>query len=196
MSRGEADRDHAASEPPAPGTRPDPDRMRHVLGHFATGVTVVTGLDGDRRPVGFACQSFTSVSLDPPLVLFCADHRGRSWPRIRDTGTFCVNILRHDQQDIVDRFGSPTGARFENLDWRLSAYHAPALPDVLARVHCAVDAVHAGGDHDVVVGRVQGLELVQPGRPLLFYRGRFAVTERVRSSARVEVTGGWDDFWG
>ncbi|MDN5797545.1 MAG: flavin reductase family protein [Intrasporangium sp.] len=175
---------------------PTPDRLRRVLGHFATGVTVVTGLDAEHEPVGFACQSFSSVSLEPPLVLFCADHRGRSWPRMRDTGTFCVNILRHAQQDIVDRFGSPTGARFEGIDWHLSPYGAPALPGVLARVHCAVEAVHASGDHDVVVGRVQDLELVQAGRPLLFYRGRFAVTERVRSAAQVEVTGGWDDFWG
>lgn len=176
--------------------QPTPEQMRQVLGHFATGVTVVTGLDVDGGPVGFACQSFTSVSLEPPLVLFCADHRGRSWPRMRDSGTFCVNILRHAQQDIVDRFGSRTGARFEGLDWRPSPYGAPSLPDVLARVHGAIENVHVSGDHDVVVGRVVDLELVQPGRPLLFYRGRFAVTERLRSSAQPEVTGGWDDFWG
>ncbi len=175
---------------------PTADRMRHVLGHFATGVTVVTGLDGGEEPVGFACQSFTSVSLEPPLVLFCADHRGRSWPRMRDTGTFCVNILRHAQQGLIDRFGSPTGARFDGLDWHQSPYGAPALPDVLARVHCVVDNVHVSGDHDVVVGRVLDLELVEPGRPLLFYRGHFAVTERLPSSEQVEVPGGWDDFWG
>ncbi|HET8595994.1 MAG TPA: flavin reductase family protein [Intrasporangium sp.] len=177
-------------------SEPTPERMRHVLGHFASGVTVVTGLDADGGPVGFACQSFTSVSLEPPLVLFCADHRGRSWPRMRDSGIFCVNILRHAQQDMVDRFGSRTGARFEGLDWHRSPYGAPALPEVLARVHCVIDNVHVTGDHDVVVGRVADLELVQPGRPLLFYRGRFAVTERLRSSATPEVTGGWDDFWG
>lgn len=181
---------------PRTSAGPTPERMRHVLGHFATGVTVVTGLDSEGGPVGFACQSFTSVSLEPPLVLFCADHRGRSWPRMRDSGIFCVNILRYAQQDMVDRFGSRTGARFEGLDWHPSPSGAPALPDVLARVHCDIDNVHVTGDHDVVVGRVADLELVQPGRPLLFYRGRFAVTERLRSSATPQVTGGWDDFWG
>jgi flavin reductase (DIM6/NTAB) family NADH-FMN oxidoreductase RutF len=176
---------------------PEPSRaeLRRVLGHFATGVTIVTGFAGDGDPVGFACQSFTSVSLEPPLVLFCADHRGRSWPRMRDSGSFCVNILRYAQQELADRFGSPTGLRFEGLEWG-SSHGAPALPGVLARVHCAIESVHVTGDHDVVVGRVEHLEVEQPGRPLLFYRGRFAVTERVRSSAREEVPGGWDDFWG
>ncbi len=185
---------------PAPdetGTAPELSRaeLRRVLGHFATGVAIATGFAPDGQPVGFACQSFTSVSLEPPLVLFCADHRGRSWPRMRDSGVFCVNVLRHAQQDLADRFGSPTGLRFEGLEWR-TAYGAPALPGVLARVHCAIESVHVTGDHDVDVGRIQHLEVDQPGRPLLFYRGRFAVTERVRSSARNEVPGGWDDFWG
>lgn len=175
---------------------PTSAQLRQVLGHFATGVTIVTGLDGGDAPVGFACQSFTSVSLEPPLVLFCADRAGRSWPRMRDTGAFCVNILRHAQQGLVDRFGSRAGARFDGLDWHLSPYGAPALPGVLARVHCDVETVHVTGDHDVVVGRVLDLELVEPGRPLLFYRGRFAVTERLRSSAQVEVPEGWDDVWG
>jgi flavin reductase (DIM6/NTAB) family NADH-FMN oxidoreductase RutF len=114
---------------------------------------------------------------------------------MRDSGSFCVNILRYAQQELADRFGSPTGLRFEGLEWG-SSHGAPALPGVLARVHCAIESVHVTGDHDVVVGRVEHLEVDQPGRPLLFYRGRFAVTERVRSSAREEVPGGWDDFWG
>ncbi len=185
-----------ASRPAQPdhAGEPNPAQMRHALGHFATGVTVVTGIGGDDAPVGFACQSFASVSLDPPLVLFCADHRGRSWPRMRDTGRFCVNVLRHDQRELVDRFGSPAGRRFEGLDWWLSPQGTPSLPDVLMRVHCAVEQVHVAGDHDVVIGRVLALEEGTQGRPMLFYRGRFTVTQR--ASARDEVPGGWDDFWG
>ena len=180
---------------PAPADPPTTAQLGHALGHFATGVTVVTGLDADGLPVGFACQSFASVSLAPPLVLFCADHRGRSWLRMRDRGIFSVNVLRHDQRELVDRFGSSVGRRFEGLDWEPGPQGAPSLPGVLVRIHCAVQDVHVAGDHDVVIGRVVGLEEDTAGRPMLFYRGRFGVTERA-SSVRDEVPGGWDDYWG
>lgn len=179
---------------------PTPERMRHALGHFATGVTVVTGFAADGHPVGFACQSFASVSLHPPLVLFCADHRGRSWPRMRDQGRFTVNVLRHEQRELIGRFGSTAGARFEGLDWERSAHGGPSLPGVLMRVHCTVEQVHVAGDHDVVVGRVVELEDGESGRPMLFYRGRFTVTER-RTSTGVDEGSDvtpepMDDYWG
>ncbi|EWT02915.1 flavin oxidoreductase [Intrasporangium oryzae NRRL B-24470] len=177
-------------------TAPTPAQMRHALGHFATGVTIVTGYGSAGEPVGFACQSFASVSLDPPLVLFCADHRGRSWPRMRDQGRFTVNMLGHAQRDLIDRFGSSSGARFQGLDWEPSARGGPNLPGVLMRVHCAVEQVHVAGDHDVVIGRVNELEDGEPGRPMLFYRGRFSVTERRTSSARDEGPEPPDDYWG
>lgn len=186
----------AASASPKQPTPATPAQMRHALGHFATGVTVVTGLDPDGLPVGFACQSFASVSLHPPLVLFCAEHRGRSWLRMRDRGIFSVNVLRHDQRELVDRFGSSVGRRFEGLDWQPGPQGAPSLPGVLVRIHCAVEDVHVAGDHDVVIGRVLELEEGTAGRPMLFYRSRFSVTERASSSRRDEVPGGWDDFWG
>ncbi|MGO4598593.1 flavin reductase family protein [Terrabacter sp. 2RAF25] len=175
---------------------PTPERMRHALGHFATGVTVVTGIAADGEPVGFACQSFASVSLHPPLVLFCADHRGRSWPRMRDQGRFTVNVLRHEQRELIGRFGSTAGDRFEGLDWEPSERGGPSLPGVLMRVHCAVEQVHVAGDHDVVVGRVLELEDGESGRPMLFYRGRFTVTERRTSSGAEEAPSPMDDYWG
>lgn len=175
---------------------PSPAELRRVLGHFATGVTVVTGYASSGDPVGFACQSFASVSLDPPLVLFCAARSGRSWPRLRDTGIFCVNVLRHEQTDLIERFGSPSGPRFEGLEWDASDYGAPALRGVLMRVHGTVEQVHAAGDHDVVIGRVLALEDGEPGRPMLFYRGRFTVTERRTSSAREDAAPVLDDYWG
>ena len=174
---------------------PTPDQMRHALGHFATGVTVVTGYAAGGEPVGFACQSFASVSLHPPLVLFCADHRGRSWPRMRDDGRFSVNVLRHEQRDLIARFGSTAGRRFEGLAWSRSVHGGPSLPGVLMRVHCAVEQVHVAGDHDVVTGRVLDLEDGESGRPMLFYRGRFTVTER-RTSAGDEDVEPLDDYWG
>ena len=180
----------------APLPVPTTAELRRVLGHFATGVTVITGLGSSGEPVGFACQSFASVSLDPPLVLFCAAHTGRSWPRIRDTGTFCVNVLNHGQADLIERFGSASGSRFEGLEWDPSPDGAPALRGVLMRVHGAVEQVHAAGDHDVAIGRVLALEDGEPGRPMLFYRGRLTVTERRTSSARDDAAPVIDDYWG
>jgi len=173
--------------------QPTADEMRHALGHFATGVTVVTGTTLDGDPVGFACQSFASVSLDPPLVLFCADHRGRSWPIMRDTGLFTVNVLHHEQHDIIERFGSPSGARFDGLDWYPSADGGPSLADALMRIHCSVEQVHVAGDHDVVIGRVLSLDDPGAGRPMLFYRGQFTVTERTAEAEGPEAV---DDYWG
>ncbi|CAM3181645.1 flavin reductase family protein [Nocardioides dubius] len=161
------------TEPETEPATVTPARMRGAMGAFATGVTVITGLDGE-TPVGFACQSFASVSLEPPLVLFCADHRGRSWPRMREHGRFAVNVLGAKQADTCARFGSADGLRFEGLDWRLSRWRTPSLPGVLMRAHCEVVDVHVAGDHDVVVGQVLELEAAVGGEPLVFFRGRFA----------------------
>lgn len=174
---------------------PDPNGMRHALGHFATGVTVVTGYAPDGSPVGFACQSFAAVSLAPPLVLFCADHRGRSWPLMRETGRFTVNVLGHDQQDLVGRFGAAGGRRFEGLAWRPSGVGGPSLPGALVRVHCEVEQVTVAGDHDVVIGAVLGLDDSEPGRPMLFYRGQFTVTEAGVGHAPARETAR-EDYWG
>lgn len=151
---------------------PTPQQMRRAMGAFATGVTVVTGMDGG-GPVGFACQSFASVSLTPPLVLFCADHRGRSWPRIRAAGRFAVNVLAEEQRDVCTRFGTRTGRKYDGLGWDLSRWGTPSLREVLVRVHAEVCDVHPAGDHDVVIGRVLEVETVAESRPMLFFRGAF-----------------------
>ena len=162
----------ATTEAPAPS----PSELRHHLGYFATGVTVVAALEAG-EPVGFACQSFSSVSLDPPLVLFCVGRESRSWPRIRRAGRFCANVLAEDQQGLCDRFGSSKGSKFDGLAWEDSRWGTPGLLDVLVRVHAKIEAVHPGGDHDIVVGRVLELEEVRGGRPLLFYRGGFGLDD-------------------
>jgi 3-hydroxy-9,10-secoandrosta-1,3,5(10)-triene-9,17-dione monooxygenase reductase component len=153
---------------------PSPEDMRQHLGCFATGVTVITAED-EAGPVGFACQSFSSLSLEPPMVLFCVDENSRSWPRIRAAGSFCVNILAEDQQELCGRFGSKTGSKFEGLEWTSSVWGTPALPDVLIRVHAEVAEVHRAGDHDIVIGRVLELEQPREGRPLVFYQGKFGL---------------------
>lgn len=180
---------------------PTPAEFRRAMAEFATGITVITALDGG-EPVGFACQSFASVSLEPPLVLFCADRRGRSWPRIRSAGRFCVNVLAEEQRELCERFGSSKGRKFDGLDWNLSAWETPELPDVLLRVHAVVHDVHAEGDHDVVIGRVLGVDL-EPGkddrqaagrRPMIFFRSRFGIDEPDAPIA--PDPWGWGDQWG
>ena len=174
-------------------SEPTPAEMRRAMGSFATGVTVVTGYD--EGPLGFACQSFASVSLEPPLVLFCADHRGRAWPGIRRAGRFTVNVLAEDQDDLCQRFGSNRGSKFEELSWELSRWGTPSLPGVLMRVHAEVDEVHVAGDHDVIIGRVLELE-TDPSHPapMLFFRGRFGVEDD--HSAIAPNLWGWGDHWG
>ena len=168
-------------------TGPTPAEMRRAMGSFASGVTVVTGLDG-AEPVGFACQSFASVSLDPPMVLFCADHRGRAWPLIQQSGRFTINVLGEHQGDLCDRFGSSRGQKFTDLAWETSPIGTPSLPGVLMRVHAEVHEVLVAGDHDVVVGRVLQLETPAPERPMLFFRGRFGVEDQHEYTA--------PDLWG
>ncbi|WP_439678618.1 3-hydroxy-9,10-secoandrosta-1,3,5(10)-triene-9,17-dione monooxygenase reductase subunit [Embleya sp. MST-111070] len=155
----------------------DVRRFRDVLGHFCTGIVVVTSVDEEsRRPVGFACQSFAALSLDPPLVLFCPAKTSRTWPVIARTGRFAVNVLTHAQQRISARFGGSAPDKFADLDWRPGALGMPVLADVAAWLECAVEDVHEAGDHFVVVGRVSGLDAAGAERPLLFHRGRYTVT--------------------
>ncbi|MFC9978385.1 flavin reductase family protein [Gordonia sp. NPDC127522] len=151
----------------------EPTEFRFAMAEFATGVTVVTAHDSG-GPVGFVCQSFASVSLDPPMVLFCVDHRSRSWPRIREAGRFCVNVLADHQREVCQSFGSSQGKKFDGAQWELSGWGVPVLSDVLMRVHADIDSVTTAGDHDVVIGRVIDVERVDGGhRPMVFFRGAF-----------------------
>ena len=152
----------------------EPADLRRVLGSFATGVVVVTGQDAD-GPVGFTCQSFASVSLDPPLVLVCPAHTSVSWPRIAATGAFAVNVLAADQRDIGARFARPSVDRFAGLDWTATTW-GPVIGDALAHVLCTVEDVHPAGDHDIVVGRVHELHTRREDDPLLFFRGAFGLS--------------------
>lgn len=160
----------------ASATGLDPKRFRQVLGHFCTGVTVVTSVH-EAEPVGFACQSFSSLSLDPPLVLFCPSRSSGAWAKIRAAGHFCVNVLAEEQRAVSTVFGTPGADRFADLAWTRSPNGAPVLDGVLAWVDCEIETVHEAGDHDVVIGRVTELGPHRAGRPLLFYRGDYTATE-------------------
>ena len=152
----------------------EPTEMRRVMGHFATGVTIVTGMH-EGTPVGFACQSFTSVSLDPPLVLFCPAQTSRSWPLIRSSGAFSVNVLAEDQLELCQGFATSGGDKFAGLDWHETPW-GPSLDNVLATVHCDIDLVHATGDHDIVIGRVRELVTHRDAQPLVYFRGRYGLS--------------------
>ncbi len=168
----------AADDEAAAGSGPEPRRFRRVLGHFCSGVTVITTADED-GPAGFACQAFAAVSLEPPLVLFCPSRASATWPRIARAGHFCANVLSAGQRDLARVFGTgaATGAgKFAEVRWSPSSSGAPVLHGVLTWAGCEVEAAYEAGDHHVVVGRVTELGAVAGGPPLLFYRGRYAAT--------------------
>lgn len=147
-------------------------RFRDVLGLFASGVTIITSVH-DGEPVGMTCQSFTSVSLAPPLVLFCPARTSRAWPLIERAGFFCANILSADQATLSERFASKGAEKYAGVAWSTAATGAPVLDGALGYVDCRIDAVHQAGDHLVVIGRVVELGGGGPGGPLLYYGGRY-----------------------
>ncbi len=151
-------------------------RFREVLGRFATGVTVVTGMHGG-EPVGLTCQSFTSVSLEPPLVLFVPARTSRAWPRIEQAGAFCVNVLARDQDDLSEVFASRGTDKFAGVDWHPGVTGAPVLAGGVAWVDCTLHAVHDGGDHLVVLGRVRDLGSRGEADPLVYLEGRYRGTD-------------------
>ncbi|MFD7420525.1 flavin reductase family protein [Streptomyces californicus] len=150
-----------------------PEEFRRVLGHFASGVTVVTARDAD-GPAGFACQSFASLSLDPPLVSFMVARTSTTWPRIARAGAFCVNILGAGQGPLCRGFAVSGADKFAGVGYAdAPATGSPLLDSVPAWIDCRVHAVHTGGDHLIVVGRVEALGAAEEGEPLLFHRGAF-----------------------
>jgi flavin reductase (DIM6/NTAB) family NADH-FMN oxidoreductase RutF len=151
--------------------------FRRVLGNFASGVAVVTApaATGEASPAGFACQSFSSLSLDPPLVVFMVGRTSTTWPRIARAGAFCVNVLGAGQEELCRAFAVSGGDKFAGVAYDAApASGAPRLAGAVAWVDCAIHAVHTGGDHLIVVGRVEALGAAGTGDPLLFHRGRFA----------------------
>ena len=151
--------------------------FRRVLGHYPTGVCIVTAMDR-AEPAGMAIGSFTSVSLNPPLIAFLPDKRSNSWPRIERAEKFCVNVLRDDQYELCKQFAASGGNKFDGVSHRTSANGSPILDDVLAWVDCDLHAVYEAGDHFIVLGLVRDLEAAGSGMPLLFFRGSYgAFTE-------------------
>ncbi|OQM74235.1 flavin reductase [Manganibacter manganicus] len=133
----------------------DPKALRDAFGAFLTGVTVVTTHDGNGLPVGFTANSFTSVSLDPPLLLVCLARTSRNFDTLTEAAGFAVNILSEGQKDISNTFARPVEDRFAGLDWQPGPHGAPVLANVAAWFDCALDKVVEGGDHVILLGRVK-----------------------------------------
>ena len=151
----------------------DSAEFRRVLGHYPTGVTVVTAVsDGD--PVGLAIGSFGSVSLEPPLVMFCPGTSSNSWPAIEASGSFCVNVLAEDQATVSSLFAGRDVDKFAAVSWGTRATGSPVIEGCLAWIDCTIEAVYEAGDHWIVVGRVADLGVARPDdAPLIFFKGGY-----------------------
>ncbi|WP_324276757.1 flavin reductase family protein [Blastococcus brunescens] len=160
-----------------PGLDPqDPATFRRVLGHYPSGIAAVTSIGGNGEPVGMVVSSFTSVSLDPPLVSFSPAKTSTTWTAIRQRAAFCVNVLGADQEDTCRKLAAKGGDKFRGIEWAPDSRDLPALEGSVAWISCSLEAVHDAGDHEIAIGRVQRLTLNDGRPPLLFFR---------------VVTGGW-----
>ena len=138
-----------------------PDDFRHVLGHFASGVTIVTACDAEQRPTGFTASAFASVSLDPPLVLICVDHKSQSYP-----------ALHQQHEELSRRFASSRLDKFDGVAFRMGTLGVPLIGQALGSLECRTVNAHVEGDHTIFVGRVESVH-VGEGEPLVYYRGRY-----------------------
>lgn len=151
----------------------DPGWFRTTLGQYPTGVSVITAMDAEHTPIGMVVGSFSSVSLDPPLVAFMPMVSSRTWAQIRSIGRFCVNILAADQESICRAFSAKSGDKYAGVSWDPAPSGSPVLADAVAWIDCEIEAVHSAGDHDIVIGRVIDLDVRNPQLPLLFFQGGY-----------------------
>jgi flavin reductase (DIM6/NTAB) family NADH-FMN oxidoreductase RutF len=157
-----------------PVTDIDGARFRSVLGRFATGVVAITAIDTESsRPTGLAANSFTSVSLDPPLVAFCVAHTSTTWPRLRGAERLCINILSEPQLEVCKQLAIKGGDKFADITWSGSPSGSPVIEGALAWIEVSVENEVVAGDHVIVVARVHHLDKHDDGEPLLFYKGGY-----------------------
>ncbi len=151
---------------------PDAATLRQVMGHFCTGVAVITAHDGE-RPLGFTCQSVVSLSLEPPFVSFCPTKTSTSWPLLREARHLCINVLAHDQKEIASGFARSGADKFAGVSWSPAPNGAPALDGTLARIDATLEVEHDAGDHTIVIARITDLTADIERQPLLFFKGGF-----------------------
>lgn len=155
----------------------DERSFRRALGCFATGVTVITARDGDDAPIGVTVNSFSSVSLDPPLVLFCLDKQTKSLDAFR-AGHFAINILSKEQRAVSVAFATPGRDKWRGVAYRRNEHGVPLIDGSLGQLECSLHEVVEGGDHFIFVGRVEKVSFDEDGEPLIYFRGGYADISR------------------
>lgn len=148
--------------------------FRNAMGTFATGVTVITTVDEEGEPVGLTANSFSSVSLDPPLVLFCLDKGSLSLPIFQAAEHFSITVLADTQEELSTNFASQSPDKWDGVDYKICTNGCPYFEHALAVLECDTDAIHDAGDHVIIVGRVTAFSVDADRSPLLYYRGRYA----------------------
>jgi flavin reductase (DIM6/NTAB) family NADH-FMN oxidoreductase RutF len=148
------------------------NQLRQVMGHFATGVTIITTFNKDGQMHGLTANAFTSVSLEPPLLLISVDKKAESYPAFEESKVFTVNILADEQEALSRKFAVSGGNKFEGVAYRRGANGAAILDGTLAHIECTLYAAYEGGDHTLYLGEIQEAE-VREGKPLVFYRGGY-----------------------
>nr|WP_228812100.1 flavin reductase family protein [Nocardia carnea] len=161
-----------SAAPAVPRSEPTPGEFKSALSRFCSGVTIVTAI-GEDGPVGFSCQSFSALSLQPPYVSFCPALTSTSWPRIRAAGRFCVNVLAADQDEVCRAFARSGTDKFAGVTWAPAGNGAPALTGSLVSLECTLEQELSGGDHTIVIARVTAVGPIREAAPLLFYRSSF-----------------------
>ncbi len=164
----------------------DTRALRDALGCFATGITVITSVDSQGKPVGVTVNSFNSVSLDPPLILFSLAHDADTLPVVQAHGRFAVNVLSKAQEALSNRFATPELDRWGDQPFAMQG-GVPVLPQTLATLVCAVEHVVPGGDHQIIIGRVESLRWDPVGEPLLYHRGQYRGLATTEHEARLEA---------
>ncbi len=150
-----------------------PRHFRDILSHYPTGVSVITSVGDDGFPLGMSVGSFTSVSLDPPLVAFLPGTSSTTWPKIKASGKFGVNVLADGQHELCGGFAKPGGAKFEGVAYRLSPTGVPVIDNAAAWIECSLYAVYEAGDHEIALGRVVALSADADKKPLLVFKGSY-----------------------
>ena len=151
----------------------DPALFRETLGHYPTGVAVVTAVAEDGKPVGMVVGSFTSVSLDPPLVAFFPACTSRSFTHLKTSSAFCVNVLASDQEPLCRQLATSEAAKFDGVQWQPGPLGSPVIEGAVSWIECTFEEIREAGDHFVVIGLVHELAVERPTLPLLFFQGGF-----------------------
>lgn len=150
-----------------------PARYRHVLGHFGTGVAIVTSTHHG-EPIGFSCQAFSAISLEPPLVMLSPSKSSTTWPKIAEAGVLCINVLAAGQEELCRQFGRSHDEKFRDVEWAPGrATGTPVLAGVVSWLECRIIDIHEAGDHWIAVGEPLAMVAEDGVEPLMFYRGRF-----------------------